>query len=130
MMIFKRRRASQKRFDRVGEAKEMAAMGRAEERFEEELGLGGGRKKGDGWGREWEGWLRETKGKEVKEYRRNEVRFFSSPSVLSDDSHPFSSTVSHSDCDARTSGRGQQGARERTTRTLSSNAPQCRPLTG
>lgn len=74
MMIFNRRRTSQRRFDRIGEAREWAALGRAEEQFEQALGVGE-RKAGEGkWSGEWEQFLREAKGKEVKEYRRNEVR--------------------------------------------------------
>ncbi|GAA6038710.1 hypothetical protein JCM8097_002359 [Rhodosporidiobolus ruineniae] len=72
MMIFNRRRAMQKRFDRAVVAKELAGYGRDEEQFENAAGVGkvvGGR-----WGAEWQDWIREAKGKEMKEYKRNEMR--------------------------------------------------------
>ncbi|GAA6038730.1 hypothetical protein JCM8097_002369 [Rhodosporidiobolus ruineniae] len=72
MMIFNRRRAMQKRFDRVVVAKELAGYGRDEEQFENAVGVG--KAAGGRWGAEWQDWIREAKGKEMKEYKRNEMR--------------------------------------------------------
>ncbi|GAA5871000.1 hypothetical protein JCM8547_000054 [Rhodosporidiobolus lusitaniae] len=74
MMIFNRRRQSQKRFDKATLAREMVALGKAEETFVKELrvredGVGAGK-----WGGEWASFVREAKGKEVKEHKRNEMR--------------------------------------------------------
>ncbi|GAA5869313.1 hypothetical protein JCM8547_008642 [Rhodosporidiobolus lusitaniae] len=75
MMIFNRRRQSQKRFDKATLAREMVALGKAEETFVKELrvredGVGAGK-----WGGEWASFVREAKGKEVTDYKRNECGF-------------------------------------------------------
>ncbi|GAA5996691.1 hypothetical protein JCM11641_001011, partial [Rhodosporidiobolus odoratus] len=69
MMIFNRRRATQKRFDKVALAREMVVYGLSEDEYEYDRSNGG---RSEGWGREWEKWIREAKQKEAKEYRRNE----------------------------------------------------------
>ncbi|GAA5938491.1 hypothetical protein JCM1841_006042 [Sporobolomyces salmonicolor] len=73
MMIFNRRRASQKRYDLLEKAKEYVEMARAEARFETGLGTGGAAREAR-WGGEWEGWIREARTKESKEQQRNEMR--------------------------------------------------------
>ncbi|GAA5897759.1 hypothetical protein JCM5296_000874 [Sporobolomyces johnsonii] len=77
MMIFNRRRASQRRYDLLEKAKEYVEMARAEERFETDTGARGaaGAAAGEArWGGEWEDWIREARKKEWKEQQRNEMR--------------------------------------------------------
>ncbi|GAA6015143.1 hypothetical protein JCM10207_003616 [Rhodosporidiobolus poonsookiae] len=74
MMIFNRRKASQKRFDKVVLAKELIELGRHEQAFEQQLGAVPSIAKGQ-WGDEWAGWVKEAKQREAQEYRRNEMHF-------------------------------------------------------
>ncbi|GAA6015167.1 hypothetical protein JCM10207_003624 [Rhodosporidiobolus poonsookiae] len=73
MMIFNRRKASQKRFDKVVLAKELLELGRHEQAFETQLGAVPSGAKGQ-WGDEWGQWVREAKQREAQEYRRKELR--------------------------------------------------------
>ncbi|GAA5908487.1 uncharacterized protein JCM6883_005563 [Sporobolomyces salmoneus] len=72
MMIFNRRRKSQKRFDQLVIAREYVEMMREEERFERRTkgGNEGGRK----WGGEWIEWIKDAKEKERREQTRNNMR--------------------------------------------------------
>ncbi|GAA5997604.1 uncharacterized protein JCM10292_000964 [Rhodotorula paludigena] len=92
MLIFRRRQAAQKRFDRLAQARELERVARDVEREERELGmlrgasgprgagpsreLGAGEGEGEEqrWGDEWRAWIREAREKELKEQRRNELR--------------------------------------------------------
>jgi len=68
MMIFNRRRKSQKRYDSLERAREYVEMMQEEEGFEGSLG-----KRDGGWGEEWKEWMREARGKEKREQERNNV---------------------------------------------------------
>ncbi|GAA6059130.1 hypothetical protein JCM10212_003877 [Sporobolomyces blumeae] len=73
MMIFNRRRASQKRYDRVAQAKELVADDE-EARFEARIL---GRTKtavGRELGWEWKDWIKDARRKEIKEQARNNMR--------------------------------------------------------
>ncbi|GAA5908525.1 uncharacterized protein JCM6883_005574 [Sporobolomyces salmoneus] len=72
MMIFNRRRKSQKRFDQLVIARAYVEMMREEERFERRTkgGNEGGRK----WGGEWIEWIKGAKEKERREQTRNNMR--------------------------------------------------------
>jgi len=70
MMIFNRRRKSQKRYDELELAREYVGMMGEEERF---MGVVGERKGGESWGEEWREWMREARGKEKREQERNNV---------------------------------------------------------
>ncbi|GAA5836246.1 hypothetical protein JCM11251_001439 [Rhodosporidiobolus azoricus] len=70
MMIFNRRRAAQRRFDKLALARDMAAYGKDEDALDAESGK---RTKGeDGWGKEWQDWIKAARRKEAIEFRRNE----------------------------------------------------------
>lgn len=70
MMIFRRRRASQKRYDKLDVAREMVALVQEESAFERRVGENvEGR-----WGDEWRGWMAEARQREIKEQARNAVR--------------------------------------------------------
>ena len=69
MLIFSRRKAVQRRWDRFEVAKARAEEGREEDRFEERLGLGR-----SGWGTEWRTEIERIKTSFEREARRNEVR--------------------------------------------------------
>ncbi|GAA5838580.1 hypothetical protein JCM11251_003430 [Rhodosporidiobolus azoricus] len=71
MMIFNRRRAAQRRFDKLALARDMAAYGQDEDALDAEPGK---RTKGeDGWGKEWQDWIKAARRKEAIEFRRNEM---------------------------------------------------------
>ncbi|GAA5942227.1 hypothetical protein JCM10213_003840 [Rhodosporidiobolus nylandii] len=72
MMIFNRRQAAQKRFDKVVLAKELAGYGRDEDAFETRTGSADGL--AGTWGAEWQEWIKTAKQKEAKEVKRNEMR--------------------------------------------------------
>ncbi|GAA6059122.1 hypothetical protein JCM10212_003869 [Sporobolomyces blumeae] len=75
MMIFNRRRASQKRYDRVAQAKELVADVDEEARFEARIL---GRTKtavGRELGWEWKDWIKDARRKEIKEQARNNASF-------------------------------------------------------
>ncbi|GJN94154.1 hypothetical protein Rhopal_007228-T1 [Rhodotorula paludigena] len=93
MLIFRRRQAAQKRFDRLAQARELERVARDVEREEGELGMlrgasgqgqsggeltrrepAGEQGEGERWGDEWRGWIREAREKELTEQRRNELR--------------------------------------------------------
>ncbi|BGP20579.1 hypothetical protein JCM10213v2_008742 [Rhodosporidiobolus nylandii] len=67
MMIFNRRQAAQKRFDKVVLAKELAGYGRDEDAFETRTGSADGL--AGTWGAEWQEWIKTAKQKEAKEMR-------------------------------------------------------------
>ncbi|GAA5971197.1 hypothetical protein JCM3765_007354 [Sporobolomyces pararoseus] len=74
MMIFNRRKKSQKRFDKLSLAREYLQFMREEENFEKRFtrsrrGEGEGR-----WGEEWRDWIRDAREKEKKEQERNNMR--------------------------------------------------------
>ena len=68
MMIFNRRRKSQKRYDSLERAREYVEMMQEEEGFEGRLG-----KREGGWGDEWKEWMRDAREKEKREQERNNV---------------------------------------------------------
>jgi len=70
MMIFNRRRKSQKRYDKLELAKEYVGIMGEEERF---IGRVRKREGGERWGAEWREWMREARGKEKREQDRNNV---------------------------------------------------------
>ncbi|GAA6048734.1 hypothetical protein JCM3770_003934 [Rhodotorula araucariae] len=73
MMIFRRRRASQKRFDKLVTAREMLALVQAEMVFDARAGAR--EKQEDGrWGDEWRAWIAEARVKDAKEQARNALR--------------------------------------------------------
>ncbi|GAA5914321.1 hypothetical protein JCM8208_004434 [Rhodotorula glutinis] len=74
MMIHRRRRASQKRYDTLDMARDMVELGRAEDEFERAVGVGmGGGERGEGgrWGDEWRAWMVDAREKEAREQARN-----------------------------------------------------------
>ncbi|GAA5891267.1 hypothetical protein JCM16303_005219, partial [Sporobolomyces ruberrimus] len=81
MMIFNRRRKSQKRYDKLEVAKEYVQEMREEEQFESRLS---GVRRDNKWGQEWTEWIRDAREKEKREQQRNNVsRFllYSSPYI-------------------------------------------------
>lgn len=76
MMLFNRRKAIQRRWDRFEVAKSRVEESLEERKFEERLGVG---KKGEGgtWGGEWESELRGLKECFGREAKRNLVRRYS-----------------------------------------------------
>ncbi|GAA5853804.1 hypothetical protein JCM5353_002353 [Sporobolomyces roseus] len=70
MMIFNRRRKSQKRYDKLELAKEYVGMMGEEESF---MGRVRKREEGESWGEEWREWMREARGKEKREQDRNNM---------------------------------------------------------
>ncbi|GAA5825157.1 hypothetical protein JCM5353_002243 [Sporobolomyces roseus] len=71
MMIFNRRRKSQKRYDKLELAKEYVGMMGEEESFLRRVRK---REEGERWGEEWREWMREARGKEKREQERNNMR--------------------------------------------------------
>lgn len=69
MLIFRRRKAIQRRWDRFEVAKARVEEGREEARFEERLGVEGGE-----WGLEWRREMEEMKKSFTRETKRIEVR--------------------------------------------------------
>ena len=78
MMIFNRRKKSQKRYDKLSLAREYLEDIKEEDQFENRI-LNG--RRGE-WGQEWKEWIRDAREKEKKEQARNNV-----------------SSLSHSSCD-------------------------------
>lgn len=73
MMIFNRRRKSQKRYDKLEVAKEYVQEMREEEQFESRLS---GVRRDNKWGQEWTEWIRDAREKEKREQQRNNVSRF------------------------------------------------------
>ncbi|GAA5982709.1 hypothetical protein JCM10908_006756 [Rhodotorula pacifica] len=85
MTIFNRRRTSQRRFDKLEQAKELIKLAQAEERFEFELtrgGRGGGKgravdgavKNSGRLGEEWREWIKDAREREKREAARSKLR--------------------------------------------------------
>ncbi|BGP43847.1 hypothetical protein JCM10449v2_007904 [Rhodotorula kratochvilovae] len=73
MMIFRRRRASQKRYDKLETAREMLALAHAELVFDTKVGARGKRETWR-WGDEWREWIADARVKEAREQARNAMR--------------------------------------------------------
>ncbi|GAA5905984.1 hypothetical protein JCM6882_009089 [Rhodosporidiobolus microsporus] len=70
MMILNRRRATQKRFDKLAIAKAMVSYGQEEDALDAAAGV---KKEGDeSWSKEWRDWIKGARRKEAVEFRRNE----------------------------------------------------------
>jgi hypothetical protein len=75
MMIFNRRRKSQKRYDKIEIARAYVDDMKEEDKFERRISRGESEGK---WGGEWSDWLREAREKEKVEQARNNVSASSS----------------------------------------------------
>ncbi|BGP35742.1 hypothetical protein JCM10296v2_007594 [Rhodotorula toruloides] len=77
MMIFDRRRASQRRYDKQAVAKEFVEMASEEERIERAAGVREPRQQAMPTTRvadEWRGWIRTAQKQEQREYKRRDMR--------------------------------------------------------
>lgn len=80
MTIFNRRRTSQRRYDKLEQAKQFVQLAQAAERFEQDLlpwsgrGRSGGEGKGQGrLGDEWRTWIKDAREREKREVARSKV---------------------------------------------------------
>ncbi|GAA5883963.1 hypothetical protein JCM6882_002083 [Rhodosporidiobolus microsporus] len=72
-MILNRRRATQKRFDKLAIAKAMVSYGQEEDALDAAAGV---KKEGEeSWSKEWGDWIKGARRKEAVEFRRNEPPF-------------------------------------------------------
>ncbi|GAA5854955.1 hypothetical protein JCM9279_003586 [Rhodotorula babjevae] len=80
LMIHRRRRASQRRFDLLERARDVVRLAEGEDEFERALGVGvrvrggggGGGGGGEGrWGDEWRKWILDARASEAREQARN-----------------------------------------------------------
>ncbi|GAA5979390.1 hypothetical protein JCM5350_003889 [Sporobolomyces pararoseus] len=71
MMIFNRRKKSQKRYDKLSLAREYLEDIKEEDQFENRI-LNG--RRGGEWGQEWKEWIRDAREKGKKEQARNNTR--------------------------------------------------------
>ncbi|KAG0660778.1 hypothetical protein C6P46_004462 [Rhodotorula mucilaginosa] len=87
MTIFNRRRTSQRRYDKLEQAKQFVQLAQAEERFKQDLlarpgrgragtgGGGGGEARGQGrLGDEWRTWIKDAREREKREVARSKLR--------------------------------------------------------
>lgn len=90
MMIFDRRRASQRRYDKLVLAKELVELSVAEERIEWAAGVRKPKRPGLSTTRvadEWRGWISYAQQQEQREYKRRDVRCILFGGVLLEDAY-------------------------------------------